>query len=249
MIPPWVCSSIGRAKNGRAKAGFVFGLGQVSYNVPFVKLTRIPRATVNRLPLFLRALESLPEERTTVSSKELAELIKENSAKVRKDLSFMGTYGVRGVGYNVEHLRFQIRRELGLTRIWPVMIVGAGNLGSALARYRGFDANGFTIVGIYDADPAKIGTAIGTLTVGSMEDLKREAEEQQVEIGIIAVPVSAAQEVAEQLAEAGFRSILNFAPIVLRVNPKVEVRRVDLSTELQILGFYVQQSLAESHGS
>lgn len=193
----------------------------------------------------MRALDVLPEDQTTVSSKELAELIKENSAKVRKDLSFMGTYGVRGVGYNVEHLRFQIRRELGLTRIWPVIIVGAGNLGSALARYRGFDANGFNIVGIYDDDPTKIGTTIGTLTVGSMDDLRRQAEEQNVEIGIIAVPVRAAQEVAEQLAEAGFKSILNFAPVVLRVNPEVEIRRVDLSTELQILGFYVQRSLAE----
>lgn len=197
------------------------------------------------MPLFLRALDVLPEDQTTVSSKELAELVKENSAKVRKDLSFMGTYGVRGVGYNVEHLRFQIRRELGLTRIWPVIIVGAGNLGSALARYRGFDANGFNIVGIYDDDPTKIGTTIGTLTVGSMDDLRRQAEEQNVEIGIIAVPVRAAQEVAEQLAEAGFKSILNFAPVVLRVNPEVEIRRVDLSTELQILGFYVQRSLAE----
>lgn len=193
----------------------------------------------------MRALDVLPEDQTTVSSKELAELIKENSAKVRKDLSFMGTYGVRGVGYNVEHLRFQIRRELGLTRIWPVIIVGAGNLGSALARYGGFDANGFNIVGIYDDDPTKIGTTIGTLTVGSMDDLRRQAEEQNVEIGIIAVPVRAAQEVAEQLAEAGFKSILNFAPVVLRVNPEVEIRRVDLSTELQILGFYVQRSLAE----
>ena len=213
--------------------------------MPLVKLTRIPRATVNRLPLYLRALDILPEDQTTVSSQELAELIKENSAKVRKDLSFMGTYGVRGVGYNVEHLRFQIRRELGLTRIWPVVIVGAGNLGSALARYGGFDANGFSIVGLYDNDPEKIGTTVGKLTVGTMDDLRRDAQEQNIEIGIIATPVPAAQDVAEQLAEAGFKSILNFAPMVLRVNPNVEVRRVDLSTELQILGFYVQQSLAE----
>ena len=221
----------------------------MSYNVPFVKLTRIPRATVNRLPLYLRALDILPEDQTTVSSKELAELIKENSAKVRKDLSFMGTYGVRGVGYNVENLRFQIRRELGLTRIWPVVIVGAGNLGSALARYGGFDANGFSIIGIYDNDPAKIGTTIGELTVGTMDDLRRDAQEKHVEIGIIATPVPAAQQVAEQLADAGFKSILNFAPMVLRVNPDVEIRRVDLSTELQILGFYVQQSLAEIQDS
>lgn len=213
--------------------------------MPLVKLTRIPRATVNRLPLYLRALDILPEDQATVSSQELAELIKENSAKVRKDLSFMGTYGVRGVGYNVEHLRFQIRRELGLTRIWPVVIVGAGNLGSALARYGGFDANGFSIIGLYDNDPEKIGTTVGNLTVGTMDDLRRDAQEQNVEIGIIATPVPAAQDVAEQLAEAGFKSILNFAPMVLVVDPNVEIRRVDLSTELQILGFYVQQSLAE----
>lgn len=208
-------------------------------------MARIPRATVNRLPLYLRALESLPVDQTTVSSRELADLIKENSAKVRKDLSFLGTYGVRGVGYNIEQLRFQIRRELGLTRIWPVIIVGAGNLGSALAKYGGFGASGFSIVGIYDNDPDKIGTTVGDLTVGAMEDISRQAKESGVEIGIIATPVPAAQQVAEQLAEAGFKSILNFAPMVLRVPPHVEIRRVDLSTELQILGYYVQRALAE----
>lgn len=217
----------------------------MSYNVPFVKMTRIPRATVNRLPLYLRVLDVIPENQTTVSSKELAELIKENSAKVRKDLSFLGTYGVRGVGYNVEHLRFQIRRELGLTRIWPVIIVGAGNLGSALARYGGFAPSGFSVVAIYDNDPEVIGTTVGELTVGPMEDIRRDAEDLGVEIGIIATPVPAAQQVAEQLAEAGFKSILNFAPMVLRVPPEVEIRRVDLSTELQILGYYVQRAMTE----
>ena len=201
---------------------------------------------MNRLPLYLRALDVIPDEQTTASSKELAELIKENSAKVRKDLSFLGTYGVRGVGYNVEHLRFQIRRELGLTRIWPVIIVGAGNLGSALAKYGGFGSSGFSIVGIYDNDPEIIGTLIGELTVRSMEDLPSDAKDLGVEIGIIATPVPAAQHVAEQLAGAGFKSILNFAPMVLRVPPEVEIRRVDLSTELQILGYYVQRALAEA---
>jgi redox-sensing transcriptional repressor len=217
----------------------------MSYNVPFVKMTRIPRATVNRLPLYLRVLDVIPENQTTVSSKELAELIKENSAKVRKDLSFLGTYGVRGVGYNVEHLRFQIRRELGLTRIWPVIIVGAGNLGSALARYGGFVPSGFSVAAIYDNDPEVIGTTVGELTVGPMEDIRRDAKDLGVEIGIIATPVPAAQQVAEQLAEAGFKSILNFAPMVLRVPPEVEIRRVDLSTELQILGYYVQRAMTE----
>jgi redox-sensing transcriptional repressor len=180
-----------------------------------------------------------------VSSQELAELIKENAAKVRKDLSFLGTYGVRGVGYDVEHLRFQIRRELGLTRIWPVIIVGAGDLGSALAKYGGFVPSGFSIVGVYDNDPAKIGTAIDDLTVGSVDNLEKDVKEQGVEIGIIATPVGAAQAVAEQLADAGIKSILNFAPRVLRVDANVEIRRVDLSNELQILGYYVQRAIAE----
>ena len=158
----------------------------------------------------------------------------------------MGTYGVRGVGYNVEQLRFQIRRELGLTRTWPVIIVGAGNLGSALAKYGGFGSSGFEIVGLYDNDPELIGTTVGELTVGSMEAMQHDAGELHVEIGIIATPVPAAQHVAEQLAAAGFKSILNFAPMVLRVSPEVEIRRVDLSTELQILGYYVQQALAEA---
>ena len=216
--------------------------------MPLVKLARIPRATVNRLPLYLRVLERYPEDETTVSSKELAELIKENSAKVRKDLSFLGSYGVRGVGYNVEHLRFQIRRVLGLTKIWPVIIVGAGNLGSALAKYGGFGVNGFSIVGIYDNDPDKIGTAIGELIVGPMKNIPCDSKKLGAEIAIIATPVPAAQEVAERLAATGFKSILNFAPMVLRVPGEVEIRRVDLSTELQILGYYVQQSLAESTG-
>lgn len=212
----------------------------------FVKLARIPRATVNRLPVYLRALDALADDQTTVSSQELAELIKENAAKVRKDLSFLGTYGVRGVGYDVEHLRFQIRRELGLTRIWPVIIVGAGNLGSALAKYGGFVPSGFSIIGIYDNDPTKIGAAIDDLTVRSMEDLDRDVAEQNVEIGIIATQVGAAQEVAEQLAAVGIKSILNFAPRVLRVDSNVEIRRVDLSNELQILGYYVQRAIAEA---
>ena len=240
MIPPGVYTH-------RVRSPYlVFGLSSCWFIVPFVKLTRIPRATVNRLPLYLRALDVIPDEQTTASSKELAELIKENSAKVRKDLSFLGTYGVRGVGYNVEHLRFQIRRELGLTRIWPVIIVGAGNLGSALAKYGGFGSSGFSIVGIYDNDPEIIGTLVGELTVRSMEDLPADAKDLGVEIGIVATPVPAAQQVAEQLAGAGFKSILNFAPMVLRVPPEVEIRRVDLSTELQILGYYVQRALAEA---
>ncbi len=199
---------------------------------------------MNRLPLYLQCLESLPEDKVTVSSMELAERIKENSAKVRKDLSFLGSYGVRGVGYNVEHLIFQIRRELGLTRVWPVLIVGAGNLGTALAKFRGFDASGFEVVAIFDNDPGKVGTSVGGLEVLDMGTLAREARRREVPIGIIATPAEAAQDVANRLVRAGVKSILNFAPVVLQVPPNIEVRQVDMATELQILGFHAQQVTA-----
>lgn len=207
-----------------------------------MKWSRIPRATVNRLPLYLQCLESLPEDKPTVSSMELAERIKENAAKVRKDLSFLGTYGVRGVGYDVEHLIFQIRRELGLTRVWPVLIVGAGNLGSALAKFGGFGPAGFTVVALFDNDPDKVGTRIGDLTVLDVSHLHREIRDRDIPIAIIATPADGAQHVADRLVAAGVRSILNFAPIVLQAPSGVEVRQVDMATELQILGFHAQQA-------
>ncbi len=203
---------------------------------------RIPEATVSRLPLYYRALVEMAEQKIgTVSSERLAEMAGVNAAKVRKDFSYLGSYGTRGVGYDVEYLLFQISRELGLTQDWPVVIVGVGNLGHALANYRGFSARGFRVVGLVDADPAKQSKQVGGLVVEPLEDLPRIVAERDVAIGIIATPASAAQEVAELLVSAGVSSILNFAPTVIAVPPGVSLRKVDLSIELQILSFYQQR--------
>jgi redox-sensing transcriptional repressor len=204
-----------------------------------VPARRIPDATVARLPLYHRGLlELVRAKRPTVSSEELADATGVNAAKVRKDLSYLGTYGTRGVGYDVENLLHQIGRELGLTENWPVVIVGIGNLGRALAAYGGFSARGFRIAALLDADPKKHGERVGQLQVRPTSELPQVVAEQHVAIGIIATPGHAAQDVADQLVEAGVHSILNFSPSVLNVPDGVAVRRVDLAVELQILGFY-----------
>ena len=203
---------------------------------------RIPEATVARLPLYLRSLVELADTKTsTVSSERLAELAGVNAAKVRKDFSYLGSYGTRGVGYDVEYLLYQISRELGLTQDWPVAIIGSGNLGHALANYRGFGARGFRVVALFDAETAKVGEEVGGLTVRHIDDLPDVATHEGIAIGIIATPAAAAQEVADRLVAAGVTSILNFAPTVLSVPPGVSVRKVDLSIELQILSFYQQR--------
>jgi redox-sensing transcriptional repressor len=176
----------------------------------------------------------------TVSSEQLAELAGVNAAKVRKDLSYLGSYGTRGVGYDVAELVDEITRELGLTHDWPVAIIGLGNLGHALANYRGFGARGFRIVALVDADAAKVGEPVGELAIESIDDLDRIVDERSVAIGVIATPAAAAQEVADRLVAAGVCSILNFAPAVLSVPSTVSLRKVDLATELQILSFYQQ---------
>jgi redox-sensing transcriptional repressor len=203
---------------------------------------RIPEATVLRLPLYYRALlETADQEVGTVSSERLAELAGVNAAKVRKDLSYLGSYGTRGVGYDVEHLLHEISRELGLTHDWPVAIVGVGNLGAALANYRGFGARGYRVVAAVDADDSKVGQSVGELTVESLDELPEIARSRDVAIGIIATPAHAAQEVADRLVAAGITSILNFAPTVVSAPPGVSLRKVDLAIELQILSFYQQR--------
>jgi redox-sensing transcriptional repressor len=208
----------------------------------------IPEATVGRLPVYLRALVDLAETGAgTVSSDELAEAAGVNSAKVRKDLSHLGSYGTRGVGYDVAYLIHQIRRELGLTQHWAIVIVGIGNLGHALANYAGFAERGFRVAALVDADGSKVGTRVGDLQISHIDALPELVEELDVAIGLIATPAAAAQEVADRLVEAGVRSILNFAPTTIAVPPGVSVRKVDLAVELQILAFYEQRkaTLAE----
>jgi redox-sensing transcriptional repressor len=206
----------------------------------------IPEATVARLPIYLRALLDLAEGRgeTNVSSEELASLAGVNAAKVRKDLSYLGSYGTRGVGYDIEYLLYQITRELGLTQDWPAAIVGVGNLGRALASYKGFSERGFRISALFDVDDDVIGSEVGGLEVKHLDDLKDTVVSEGITIGIIATPPASAQEVAERLVDAGIKSILNFAPAVVAVTPDVNVRKVDLSIELQILSFYQQRTQA-----
>lgn len=205
----------------------------------------IPEATVGRLPVYLRALVEMAEQgTTTISSETLAEAAGVNSAKVRKDLSHLGSYGTRGVGYDVAYLIHQVRRELGLTQHWPVLIVGIGNLGHALANYRGFSERGFQVVALVDSDRRKVGEIVGGLAVRHLDELDGIVRENEVAIGVVATPAGAAQEVADRMVKAGVRSILNFAPAVISVPAAVSVRKVDLSIELQILAFYEQRKAA-----
>jgi redox-sensing transcriptional repressor len=206
----------------------------------------IPEATVARLPMYLRALLDLAETTgdLTVSSEELARLAGVNAAKVRKDLSYLGSYGTRGVGYDVEYLLYQITRELGLTQDWPVAIIGVGNLGRALASYKGFSERGFRIAALFDVADAVIGKKVGGLPVRHLDDLKEVVVDENISIGIIATPPASAQEVADRLVDAGIKSVLNFAPAVVNVPPDSTIRKVDLSVELQILSFYQQRTQA-----
>lgn len=202
----------------------------------------IPDATVGRLPVYLRSLAELTESgHQTVSSQHLAELSGVNAAKVRKDLSYLGTYGIRGVGYDVRLLVLQIQRELGLTQDWAVAIVGFGNLGHALANYRGFTERGFRIAAIFDSDDKKVGERVADVVVRRIDELPDVCRQEDIAIAIIATPASAAQQVADLLVSAGVQSILNFAPTVISVPPGISIRKVDLSMELQILTFYEQQ--------
>ena len=203
---------------------------------------RIPDATVSRLPVYLRILgEQSAAGVYSISSDGLAELAGVNAAKVRKDLSYLGSYGTRGVGYEVDYLVYQVRRELGLTHDWPVVIVGAGNLGQALAGYGGFGERGFPVAGIVDVDESKVGSVLGGVRVRHIDELPQIVATKRVNIGVVATPGSAAQEAADLLVKAGVTSILNFAPIVLTVPRSIEVRKVDLAVELQILSYHEQR--------
>jgi redox-sensing transcriptional repressor len=205
----------------------------------------IPEATVARLPVYLRALYGLAERGiSTVASEELAAAAGVNSAKLRKDLSHLGSYGIRGVGYDVDYLVYQVSRTLGLTQDWPVVIVGAGNLGRALANYGGFVSRGFTISAMLDSDAAIVGSRIAKLKVRHVDELESVVARHKVAIGVLATPAASAQVVCDRLVAAGVTSILNFAPLVLTVPEGVDVRKVDLSIELQILAFHAQRRSA-----
>jgi redox-sensing transcriptional repressor len=202
----------------------------------------IPEATVARLPVYLRALTVLAGESVaTVSSDELAAAAGVGSAKLRKDLSYLGSYGTRGVGYEVDYLVYQISRELGLSQDWRVVIVGVGHLGHALANYGGFASRGFRVVGLLDTDPDLLGRRVAGLAVRPVSELETVLAEHHVQIAVVATPAANAQGICDRLVAAGVSSVLNFAPCLLDVPDGVMVRKVDLSTELQILAFHQQR--------
>jgi redox-sensing transcriptional repressor len=207
--------------------------------------SRVPDATVARLATYLRVLSTLADRSvTTVSSEELAAAAGVNSAKLRKDLSYLGSYGIRGVGYDVTTLTEQISRTLGLTVHRCVALIGVGNLGQALAGYAGFASRGFRIAALFDADPARIGSEIRGLVVRDIADLDSIVAEDLITIGVLAVPAAVAQDVCDRLVAAGVTSILNFAPVVLSVPAHVHLRKVDLAAELQILSFHETRKAA-----
>ena len=207
-------------------------------------MARISESTVRRLSHYYRVLEEVHAEgRRMISSHRLAEREGVTSAQVRKDLSYFGSFGRRGLGYKVEHLREEIRSILGLDRRWRVALVGAGHIGSALLAYRGFEAQGFDVVAIYDRDPVRVGRTIGGLVIQDAAAIPGVAA-LGVDIGVIATPLTAAQEVAEALVAAGVRGILNFAPRKLFVPPGVALRTVDMTMELESLSFALHQARA-----
>jgi redox-sensing transcriptional repressor len=203
--------------------------------------SRPSRATAARLSLYLRSLESWRRDGlVTISSRDLAAALGIGAAQVRKDLSYLGRVGRRGVGYRVADLAIAIRVALGIDREWSAVLVGAGNLARALVRYRGFSERGFRVVGLFDADPSKVGQRIEGLVVEPVTDLRRRVKALGAELGIVAVPWEAAQEVGDALAAAGVRGVLNFAPAVLRLPAGIAVVNVDLTIQLEQLAFQVQ---------
>jgi len=225
VAPRPACSFIGMSRRS-------------SYRPP-----KIPEMTIRRLSIYARCLLQLEEDGVkSVSSQELAERFNLNSAQVRKDLAYFGEFGVRGIGYYVVGLKAELQRILGLDREWAVVLVGFGNLGSALFYYKGFTRQGFKVVAIVDENPAKVGREVERVPVISSRDMAREVKARGIQIAILAVPVEAAQAVTDELVAAGIRAVLNFAPTRLRVPREVRLKNVDLSIELETLSFYLAKS-------
>ena len=205
-----------------------------------MKTLKIPEVTIIRLSVYSRYLTELDRKGiVTASSGGIADGVGVSSSQVRKDLAYFGEFGTRGVGYNVKDLHRHIMKILGLSVDWSVALVGAGNLGLALSTYNGFKERGFIITSIFDADPKKIGTKIGSLEVLPTDKLLEAVNRNQTQIGIVAVPAAAAQEIADKLVEAKIQAILNFAPVILNVPPEVELRNVDLAVNLEVLTFNI----------
>jgi redox-sensing transcriptional repressor len=199
-----------------------------------------PRAVVGRLSLYLRQLEAFQAAgQTRVSSNQIAEILQLRDAQVRKDLAFFGQFGHPGIGYQIDDLQAAIRKALGTDRLWPIALVGLGNLGRALIRYREFERHGFRIAAVFDNDVRKVGTVVGDYEVQSIESIPESAKTLGLSIAAVTVPSEVAQEVVNRLIASGIRGILNFAPVALRVPPEISVVSVDLSIQLEQLVYKV----------
>jgi redox-sensing transcriptional repressor len=200
----------------------------------------IPNPAVRRLSLYLRQLENVESKgRRTISSKQLGESLRLTDAQVRKDLAYFGQFGHPGIGYKVEDLILELRKILGTDKTWNVVLVGAGNVGRAMSGYRGFDKKGFRVVGVFDNDPSKIGKKLGGFTIQPLAEIAQAVQQHSVKLAILAVPADSAQDVADQLIDAGIRGLLNFAPVSLSVTPKAALQTVDMSVQLEQLAFQV----------
>lgn len=200
-----------------------------------------PKAVVGRVSLYLRQLEACARRnQETISSSQLGAALGIGDAQVRKDLAFFGQFGYPGIGYRIEELTGALRRILGIDRVWPTAMIGLGNLGRALIKYRGFRSRGFHIVALFDNDPKKIGSTTAGLAVRALDDLAPTVAEMGIELAILSVPADAAQRVADQIVACGIQGILNFAPVTLNVPPSVGVMAVDLSVQLEHLAYQVQ---------
>jgi redox-sensing transcriptional repressor len=209
-----------------------------------LKRKNIPSITINRLCIYHRCLEKIIEaegkkESIFISSSEIAAITGINSTQIRKDLTYFGEFGKRGIGYPVINLVRELEKILGLDKKWSVIIVGAGNLGKALARYRGFQNRGFLIKGIFDKDPLKIGKKIGHISIYDIKELEKFIRDKNIDIGVLVVPAEFAQEVADKMVAGGIKAILNFAPTHLILPSEIKLQNVDLSIEFAGLTYYL----------
>lgn len=207
-----------------------------------MKELKIPEATVSRLSVYSRFLDEVEkQEIVSISSGEIAEGVGGTPAQVRKDLAYFGEFGTRGVGYNVKQLNYEIMNILGLTKRWNVILIGAGNLGSALSQYRGFRERGFQIIAVFDNDLNKVGLKLNGLPIYAVSQMADFIANNEVAIGIIAVPAEYAQDIADILVDTDIKGILNFAPVVLTIPEEVEVRNVDLTVNLEVLTYNIEK--------
>ena len=210
-----------------------------------MKTLKIPEATIMRLSVYSRYLIEVDRKGIiTISSGDIADGVGVSPAQVRKDFAYFGEFGIRGVGYNVKDLHKNILRILGLSDGWGLSLIGIGNLGLALSSYQGFKDRGFTVTSIFDKNPNKIGMAVNGIEVMHTDRIEEIISQRKTQIGVIAVPAVAAQDVADKLVKAGIKAILNFAPVVLNVPPEVELRNVDLSVNLEVLTFNMRGKMA-----